>query len=136
MGCQPGALACYTAGLSPPPSAFEHSHDLFLAPSKDSPMDESQVSHAVQLAARLKKLSAVAWVNEVDRLARFDSVSIDEVLTLLGRRFAGEYLDRRRGIIWSMLEYVYVRIEPEAWADPGRVAPRRQSARNRKGAAA
>ncbi|MBK6315898.1 MAG: hypothetical protein IPF53_16795 [Blastocatellia bacterium] len=99
-------------------------------------MNEAGVSHAVQLAARLKKLSAVAWVNEVDRLARFDSVSIDEVLTLLGRRFAGDYLARRRGIVWSMLEYVYVRIEPEAWADPVREAPRRRSARKGKGAAA
>ena len=99
-------------------------------------MDELQVSHAVQLSARLKKLSAVAWVNEVDRLARFDSVSIDEVLTLLGRRFAGEYLERRRGIVWCMLEYVFVRLEPEAWADPVREAPRRRSARQSKGAAA
>ncbi len=99
-------------------------------------MDESQVSHALQLAARLKKLSAVAWVNEVDRLARFDTVSIDEVLTLLGRRFAGEYLARRRGIVWCMLEYVYVRIEPESWADPVREAPRRRSSRKSKGAAA
>ena len=75
-------------------------------------MNEAGVSHAVQLAARLKKLSAVAWVNEVDRLARFDSVSIDEVLTLLGRRFAGDYLARRRGIVWSMLCLLYTSPSP------------------------
>ena len=97
---------------------------------------DSPESERIRIAARLKRLSAVAWVNEVDRLARFDSVSIDEALTLLGRRFAGDYLDSRRHIIWNMLEYVFVRFEPEAWTDPLRCGFRRRSARSSRGAAA
>ena len=99
-------------------------------------MGMGQGSHSDQLAGRLRRLSAVAWVHEVDRMARFDGVTVDEALTLLGRRFAGDYLARRRGIVWSMLEYVFVKLEPESWANPLRVAPRRRSARRGRGAAA
>jgi hypothetical protein len=35
-----------------------------------------------------------------------------------------------------MLEYVYLRFEPEAWHDPMRCRPRRRSARRSRGAAA
>ena len=36
---------------------------------------------------RLCQLSTEAWAAEVDRLARFESVTVDEALTLLARRF-------------------------------------------------
>jgi hypothetical protein len=65
-----------------------------------------------RLAERLERLSAKAWVVEVDRLARFD-VELDEAVLLLGGRFAGDYLDSRRTIIWPMLEYLYVRFASE-----------------------
>ncbi len=68
-----------------------------------------------RLASRLVKLSADAWVREVDLLARYDSISQDEALTLLGRRFAGDYLASRRNIIWPMLEYLYLSIDADAW---------------------
>jgi hypothetical protein len=83
-----------------------------------------------RLSERLKKMSAAAWVHEVDRLARFDSISVDEALTLLGRRFAGEFLVSRRHIVWLLIEYAYLRFEPEAWNDPMRCRPRRRSARS------
>ena len=89
-----------------------------------------------RLGARLREMSAVAWVVEVERLARFQTISVDEALTLLGRRFAGDYLVSRRHIVWLMLEYVYLRFEPEAWNDPMRCRPRRRSARRSRGAAA
>jgi len=38
-------------------------------------------------AYALFAMSAAAWVREVDRIARFESVTVDEALTLLGRRF-------------------------------------------------
>lgn len=88
------------------------------------------------LSERLKRLSGGAWVNEVDRLARFETISIEEALTLLGRRFQGEFLESRRHIAWSLIEYVYVRLEPEAWQDPIRCQPKRRSARKARGAAA
>ena len=81
-------------------------------------------------------MSAAAWVREVDRIARFESVTVDEALTLLGRRFGAAYLESRRHIAWLLIEYVWVRFEPEAWADPIREAPRRRSARRARGAAA
>lgn len=87
------------------------------------------------LATRLKTFSAVAWVNEVDRLARFDAISVDEALTLLGRRFAGEYLESRRHIVWTMIEYLYFQFEPEAWQEPMRHSVRRRSARAKSVAA-
>ena len=78
-----------------------------------------------RLAWRLARLSAHAWVREVDRLAQYDSISLDDAVTLLGRRFAGEYLDSRRHIAWPMLEYLHLRLEPRFWADPMRDAQRR-----------
>ena len=81
------------------------------------------------LSDRLRRMSAAAWVNEVDRLARFDTISVDEALTLLGRRFAGEFLESRRHIVWNLIEYAYLKFEPEAWNDPMRCRPRRRSAR-------
>jgi hypothetical protein len=63
-------------------------------------------------------LSADAWVREVDLLARYDSITLDEALTLLGRRFAGDYLRSRRNIVWPMLEYVHLSIAPESWVAP------------------
>jgi hypothetical protein len=99
-------------------------------------ISDSAESERLRLSARLKKLSAVAWVHEVDRIARFEAISIDEALTLLGRRFEGHYLESRRHIVWTMLEYVHVRLEPDAWADPLRCKPRRRSARASRGAAA
>jgi hypothetical protein len=81
-------------------------------------------------------MSANAWVVEVERLARFESVTVEEALTLLGRRFAGDYLVSRRHIVWLMLEYVYLRFEPEAWSDPLRCSPRRRSARRSRVSAA
>jgi hypothetical protein len=68
-----------------------------------------------RLAARLVKLSADAWVREVDLLARYDAITPDEALTLLGRRFAGDYLASRRHIVWPMLEYVYLSIDGASW---------------------
>lgn len=88
------------------------------------------------LGARLKRLSAAAWVREVERLARFDAITVEEALTLLGRRFSGGYLESRRQLAWSLIEYVYLRFEPEAWTDPLRTTPRRRSARKARGAAA
>ena len=93
-------------------------------------------SAGTRLGERLKQMSALAWVVEVDRLARFETITVDEALTLLGRRFAGEYLVSRRHIVWLMLEYAFQRFEPEAWNDPLRRRPRRQSARRSRGAAA
>ncbi len=81
-------------------------------------------------------MSAASWVSEVDHLARFETVTVDEALTLLGRRFGGEYLDSRRHIVWLLIEYVYLRFEPHAWLDPMREQPRRRSARRARGAAA
>ena len=72
-------------------------------------------SRRTRLASRLVKLSADAWVREVDLLARYDSISKDEALTLLGRRFAGDYLASRRHIVWPMLEYLYLSIDAESW---------------------
>ena len=39
-------------------------------------------------------------------------------------------------IVWLMLEYAFLRFEPEAWHDPLRRTPRRRSARRKRGAAA
>jgi hypothetical protein len=64
------------------------------------------------------KLSADAWVREVDLLARYESISQDEALTLLGRRFAGDYLSSRRHIVWPMLEYLYLSIDADGWLAP------------------
>jgi hypothetical protein len=83
------------------------------------------VNEAARLAVRLDRMSAGAWVREVDRLARFESVSIDEALTLLSRRFGCEYFERHRQIVWPMLEYMHLRFDPEAWADPIGCQPRR-----------
>lgn len=80
----------------------------------------------VSLSWRLARLSAHAWVREVDRLAEYESVTLEEAMTLLGRRFAGEYLESRRHIVWPMLEYVFMRLEPAYWADPLRNHPRRR----------
>jgi hypothetical protein len=81
-----------------------------------------------RLAARLVKLSADAWVKEVDLLARYDSISKDEALTLLGRRFAGDYLASRRHIVWPMLEYLYLCIDADGWlALPGGIGPESSS---------
>jgi hypothetical protein len=82
-----------------------------------------------RLADRLRLMTASAWVNEVDHLSRFQTITADEALTLLGRRFAGDYLGSRRHIVWLLIEYVFVKFEPEAWRDPIRNAPRRRSAR-------
>jgi hypothetical protein len=97
---------------------------------------ENPESAGTRLGERLKQMSAVAWVVEVDRLARFETITVDEALTLLGRRFAGNYLVSRRHIVWLMLEYAFLRFEPEAWHDPLRRTPRRRSARRKRGAAA
>lgn len=96
------------------------------------PHDDATVS----LANRLKELSAEQWVVEVDRLANFESITVDEALLLLGRRFAGDYLDSRRQIVWKLIEYAYARFEPDAWFDPLACKPRRRSARRPRGAAA
>jgi hypothetical protein len=71
-----------------------------------------------RLASRLEKLSADAWVREVDLLARYDAITLDEALTLLGRRFAGDYLASRRHIVWPMLEYVFLSIDADGWLAP------------------
>ncbi|HQR39380.1 MAG TPA: hypothetical protein PLF26_13385 [Blastocatellia bacterium] len=98
---------------------------------------ETHEAASEKLADRLKTLSAGAWVFEVDRLAKFESITLDEALVLLGRRFAGDYLESRRQIVWSLIEYAYIRFEPDAWIDPLRCNPRRRSARRRsRGAAA
>jgi hypothetical protein len=89
-----------------------------------------------RLSDRLKRMSASAWVTETDRLARFDTIAVDEALTLLGRRFGGAFLESRRHIVWLLIEYVYLSFEPEAWKDPMRYRPRRRSARRARGAAA
>lgn len=93
--------------------------------------------HAVSLDAeraalrdRLCQLSTEAWAAEVDRLARFESVTVDEALTLLARRFGVEYLDARRHVVWRMLEYLFLQLEPEAWRDPLRRPPTRRKARS------
>jgi hypothetical protein len=90
---------------------------------------DSPESAVERLSERLRRMSAGAWVAEVDRLARFETIAVDEALTLLGRRFSGEFLDSRRHIAWNLIEYVYLRFEPEAWRDPMRHRPRRRSAR-------
>jgi hypothetical protein len=97
---------------------------------------ENPESAGIRLGERLKQMSALSWVVEVDRLARFETITVDEALTLLGRRFAGDYLVSRRHIVWLMLEYAFLRFEPDAWHDPIRRRPRRQSARQSRGAAA
>jgi hypothetical protein len=71
-----------------------------------------------RLASRLEKLSADAWVREVDLLARYEAITVDEALTLLSRRFAGEYLASRRHIVWPMLEYLFLAIDADAWLVP------------------
>ena len=81
------------------------------------------------LRDRLCHVSAAAWAAEVDRLARFEAVTVDEALTLLARRFGRDYLDARRNVAWRMLEYLFLQLEPEAWHDPLRCKPRRRSAR-------
>src|SRR5262245_9141072 len=91
-------------------------------------------SQRARLALRLGRLSAEAWVHEVDLLAQYDSVSLDEALTLLGRRFAGEYLASRRHIVWPMLEYAFIRLDSSAWAHPLRHPS--GGAREERGAAA
>ena len=85
-----------------------------------------------RLAMQLGQLSAVAWVREVDRLAQYDTVSLEEAITLLGRRFAGDYLESRRHIIWPMLEYMFIRLDTSAWAHPLRT----RAAHAERGAAA
>jgi hypothetical protein len=87
-----------------------------------------------RLADHLVRLSARAWVGEVDRLACYESISLDEALMLLGRRFSGPYLESRRQIIWPMLEYFHICFEPEAWAHPLRL-PRTARGRRRHAAA-
>jgi hypothetical protein len=89
---------------------------------------------AERLARRLERLSASLWVAEVDALARDDEMTVDAALSLLARRFAGGYLEKRRDLSWTMLEYLFVRLEPEAWLAPLRYELRR--ARPRRGAAA
>jgi hypothetical protein len=89
-----------------------------------------------RLSERLRRMSAAAWVNETDRLARFETIAVDEALTLLGRRFGSGFLESRRHIVWLLIEYVYLSFEPEAWRAPLRCAPRRRSARRARGAAA
>jgi hypothetical protein len=90
---------------------------------------ESPDSARERLSDRLRHMSAAAWVHEVDRLARFESITVEEALTLLGRRFAGGFLVSRRHIAWLLIEYAYMKFEPEAWFEPMRYRPRRRSAR-------
>jgi hypothetical protein len=70
------------------------------------------------LADHLKRLSAPAWVAAVDEIADRPDVRIEEALGILAGRFSGDYLESRRAIIWPMLEYLHIRLEPGMWADP------------------
>jgi hypothetical protein len=93
---------------------------------QETPFDPKRI----RLASQLTRLSADEWVAAVDELAASDPVPLEEALWSLARRFAGEYLDSRRAIVWPMLEYFHMSLEPAMWANPlrGGQAESRRSA--------